>query len=126
MGADHTHEFDPQDIQNNKGVACISYLGPLFLIPLFSAPNSKFARFHVNQGLLLFLVDVAASIVVGFVSLILNLLFFWNFFFASLLISLVSGLLGLLLFVVSIVFLIDAANGRAREIPVIGKFRLIK
>lgn len=57
QGNDHTAEFDPQDVADNKVMAVLAYIGFLFLIPLLAAPQSKFARFHTNQGLVLFIVD---------------------------------------------------------------------
>lgn len=41
-----------QDAQENKGMAVLAYL--IFLIPLLAAKESKFARYHTNQGLVLF------------------------------------------------------------------------
>src|SRR3954470_1008619 len=49
---------DTSDIEQNKVYAILAYLGPLFLVPLLAAPNSKFARYHANQGLVLFLATV--------------------------------------------------------------------
>ncbi len=46
---------DP-DVEKFKGLAVLAYI--FFLIPLIAAPNSKFARFHANQGLLLFILLV--------------------------------------------------------------------
>lgn len=65
---DTTAEFDSKDITDNKVMAVLAYIGILFLIPLLAAPNSRFARFHANQGLVLFLAEVvlgaaAASLV---------------------------------------------------------------
>ena len=51
--ADTTIEFDNQDIQNNKIMAILSYFGILVLVPILAAKESKFARFHANQGLIL-------------------------------------------------------------------------
>ena len=52
--ADVTGDFDAADIAKNKVLSLFAYIGILFLIPLLAAPNSKFARFHTNQGLVLF------------------------------------------------------------------------
>lgn len=48
--SDMTSQFDPRDIQNNKVMAILAYFGILVLIPIFAAKESKFARFHANQG----------------------------------------------------------------------------
>ena len=46
---------DPNDVQSNKVMAILAYFGILFLIPLLAAKESPFARYHTNQGLVLFL-----------------------------------------------------------------------
>src|SRR5580692_8759272 len=48
-------EEGPADVAQNKMVATLAYVGPLVIVPLLAAPNSKFARFHANQALALFL-----------------------------------------------------------------------
>lgn len=52
---DNTSEFEQEDINQNKVMAVLAYIGILVLVPLLAAPNSKYARYHVNQGLLLFI-----------------------------------------------------------------------
>ncbi|MEG1027853.1 MAG: hypothetical protein RSE07_04105, partial [Oscillospiraceae bacterium] len=59
---DETNRFSEQDINQNKGIACISYLSILFIIPLLVKPESPFVKFHVNQGLNLFIISVIFSI----------------------------------------------------------------
>ena len=59
--ADTTAEYDAQDIEKNKVMAVLAYI--LFFIPLLAAKDSKFARFHTNQGLVLFLGGIIASVV---------------------------------------------------------------
>ena len=44
---------DPQDVQANKVMAILAYFGLLVFVPLFAAKESRFARFHTNQGLIL-------------------------------------------------------------------------
>ena len=45
----------------NKVMAILAYI--IFFIPLLAAKESKFAMYHANQGLVLFLLAVAVSIV---------------------------------------------------------------
>ena len=45
------------DSADNQEQSTLSYLGPLFLIPLATRPNDDFARFHASQGLNLFLLE---------------------------------------------------------------------
>ena len=51
--SDTTTQFDPRDIEQNKLMAILAYLGILVIIPILAAKESKFARFHSNQGLIL-------------------------------------------------------------------------
>ena len=48
---DTTESFDRDDIAKNKGMSVLSYIWILFIIPLFAAKDSKFARFHANRDL---------------------------------------------------------------------------
>lgn len=50
------------DIQTGKFFAAISYISILFLVPLVLKKDNKFAVFHGKQGLVLFILEVAASI----------------------------------------------------------------
>ena len=119
---DRTAEFSQDDIEKNKGLALLSYLGILVLVPIFAAKDSAYARFHANQGLLLIIAAVAWSVAVNIVTGILRASWSW-------LGTLVGGLLG----IASIVFLaavvvgiINAVGGKAKELPFIGKYRILK
>ena len=114
---DTTGEFDAQDIQNNKAMAILAYLSWLVLIPLFAAKDSKFARFHCNQGLVL----AIAEIVVIFVCGLLDGLPIIGWIF-----GLAEGLIGLVCLIFAILGIVNAANGKAKELPIIGKFRILK
>ena len=70
---DFTADYDPRDIQENRGWGILSYFGFLVLIPIFAARNSYFARFHANQGLVLFLFYACYSVLTRIITNILNL-----------------------------------------------------
>ena len=56
---------DPADVEKNKVFGVLAYLGILFLVPLLAAKDSRFAMYHANQGLVLFLFGVAVGIVIA-------------------------------------------------------------
>lgn len=116
--ADFTAQFDPQDIQNNKVMALLAYLGFLFLIPLLAAPNSKFARFHANQGIVLFIFEAVAGVVTGIICVIPVA----GWIIGGILSSAV-GIFGLVLMILGIV---NAVNGQAKQLPLIGGITLLK
>ena len=50
------------DVESNKAMAVLSYLGILVLVHLVGAKNSPFARFHTNQGLILCIATILYSV----------------------------------------------------------------
>lgn len=50
---------DP-DVDSNKTVAALSYISILFVIPLLGKKDSKFCQFHAKQGMVVFLIEIAA------------------------------------------------------------------
>ena len=116
-----TMEFDSGDIKENKAAAAFSYLGILVVVPLFCAKESKFARFHANQGLVLFVMSVAYSVAISFLSGML-LAVSWKFY---LIIKLVR-FIGLVLPIMAVMGIVNAIGGQGKELPVIGKIRLLR
>lgn len=114
---DLTNQFDSQDIQNNKAMGILSYISWLVLIPLFAAKQSRFARFHCNQGLILAIVELITLVIFD----ILSGIPFIGWIFA-----LVRALINIACFIFSVIGIINAANGQAKELPFIGKFRILK
>ncbi|MBQ2841468.1 MAG: zinc-ribbon domain-containing protein [Clostridia bacterium] len=107
--ADTTAQFNSDDIIKNKVMAILAYLGLLFLVPLLAAKDSPFARYHTNQGILLFIVQAVgvAATQIPYAGWVAGALV--NIFTTALL----------------IVGIINAYNGKAKELPIIGKFRII-
>lgn len=101
---------DPADVSKNKVFAVLSYFGILFILPLLCCKDSAYAKFHANQGLLLFILEVAAGII--------NLIPFVG--------HIVSLLLSLAVFVFFILGLVSAAQGTMKPLPLIGTIQIIK
>lgn len=125
---DKTKDFDSKDIEANKVLSLFSYLGILFLIPLLACKDSKFAKFHVNQGLKLWIISAAFGIVGGIISFVMNIFLailgamelpILTIFFALIMIvlGLVISVVGLGIFVISIIGIVDAVSGKARNLP---------
>ena len=114
---DYTKNYDIQDISANKPMGILAYIGLLVLVPIFTARESKFAMFHAEQGITLCI----GAHIIGFISFILGLIPVVGWIF-----SLLFGLVGLVLFILMIIGIVNAANGQAKEVPVLGKIKLIK
>ena len=119
---DATNRFDPLDIATNKGISVLAYFGILLLIPLLSAKNSPFARFHCNQGLVFAIFAIVVSIVSSIITSIFTAIS-WRLSWIG---SLFSTVLGLVVLVFLILGIVNAAGGKAKELPIIGKISIIK
>ena len=132
---DTTKEYEKKDIEENKGLAVLSYLGPLVLIPYLVDKKSKFVNYHKKQGLNLFVLEA----IFGFIAYILTSIvqvskmctFLNNVKFecgqvVPWWINVPIDLIELMFGVLSIVGLIYACQGKAKELPILGKVKIIK
>ena len=119
--ADETGSIDPADIEKNKAMGGLAYL--LFFLPLIACPDSKYGRFHANQGLVYLLLCVAGGIV-NSIQYTIFMMVSWRFL--SLFSSLISFAIGIGILAIGVIGLLNGFSGKAKELPVIGKFRLIK
>jgi len=92
--------------QKNIGMAIVAYI--IFFIPLLTdAKKDPFVKYHVKQGIVLFIV----SVLVGIISYILP----WQ-------LSIISQLLEVCVFVLMVIGIVNASKGEQKPLPVIGKF----
>jgi uncharacterized membrane protein len=103
MGTSYT----PEDIESSKVMAGLAYI--LFFLPLVVCPDSPYGRYHANQGLLLLLLGVGGSIILGIIPIIGWLLL---------------PIFALVVFVFAIMGLINGFTGKAKPLPLIGKYQL--
>lgn len=84
------------DVQTNKVMAALSYIWILSIIFLFVKKDSPFVQFHAKQGTVIFV----ASIILNFIPVI-------------------GWLLNIVLFVLAIMGIIGALQGKTTKLPVI-------
>lgn len=108
------------DAQNNKAMGILAYFGILVLIPIFAAKDSPFARFHANQGLVLFIAEIILSII----SSVLNYALYGTG--ASVIISVLISLVSIFIAVIAIMGIVHAAKGETKPLPVIGGITILK
>ena len=106
---DTTANYDPRDIADNKLMAILCYLGILWLIPFLAAKESPFVKFHLNQGLVLLVIDVVVWILCRIP-----------------VIRFVGWIVSIAVFALIIIGIINVCNGKAQELPVVGKYTLLK
>lgn len=118
---DHTSRFDSVDIQKNKAYAVLAYLGFLVFVPLLAARKSPFARYHTEQGLLLFILSAAKGVAVRLLYELSYRMFFEAF---SVVIHVLDWAVGIMLLVLAVFGIVQAVQGKAKELPLIGKWKL--
>ncbi|KJS86579.1 MAG: membrane protein [Peptococcaceae bacterium BICA1-8] len=101
--------FETADIEKNKTMAGLAYL--IFFLPLITCPESKYAKFHANQALLLFIVAVAGNVILGMIPVI-----GWMIMPIYAIGILILGILGL----------INGFGGKAKRLPIFGKYNILK
>jgi uncharacterized membrane protein len=115
------------DAAANKTMAILSYI--IFFIPLITGDHKKspFVKFHVNQGTVLAIAAVAWGIAENIVLAILRALL-WNGYTWGIygVFSTILNILWLAPTILCIYGIYNAATGKQKELPVIGKFRIIK
>ncbi len=105
---DVTHLFSPEDIEKNKAMGILAYL--VFFVPLIAAKDSAYAKFHANQGFVLFLGYVICS----------------TLWIIPILGWIAAPICYVVVTVLEIMGLIHSISGKARKLPIAGKFKIFK
>jgi len=109
-------KFTPEEIEDGKGMAILAWI--FWLIPLLAARDKKFAMFHTQQALALWITFIVVYIVLWILILIVSAI--------SDTLTCIISVLGIIPWLFLIVFwimgLISAIQGKAKELPIIGKF----
>lgn len=117
---DTTDTFDPNDIRENNRISALAYV--LFIIPLAIKNDSEYVKYHANQGLIFLITAFALWVVCIITGMILGGIPFLGWLFGFLLNNAVKIIL-LSFFVIGI---FNALTGKAKDLPLIGKFKIIK
>jgi uncharacterized membrane protein len=90
---------------SNKTMGVLAYF--IFFLPLLVDSKNEFGRFHSNQGLLVFILSIIASIVGSIIPIL--------------------GWVGsILVLVLAIIGIINASKEEMKELPLIGSIKIIK
>lgn len=107
---DSKQEGEPSGAQHhpekNTFMAILAYIGPLLLISYLVAKDDAFVKFHIKQGLLLVIGEVASWMIAVTIWPLFPLL----------------QLVNLFLLVLAIIGIVRAAKGETKELPLIGHF----
>ncbi len=112
---DHTAEFDAQDISDNKVFAMLVYLMGIIgiIIALLASQSSRYAMFHVRQGLKLTVVNTLLGII--------TLLLIW-----TVIVPIAGGIALLVVEVINIICFFQVCTGKAKEPYIICKLGFLR
>jgi uncharacterized membrane protein len=94
----------------NTLMAILAYIGPLVIVSYLVAKDDPFVKFHIKQGLVLFVAEVV---------IMLAWQMLWGFLWP---IAMLVNLLNLALLVLSIIGIVNAAQGNEKALPLVGGF----
>lgn len=109
LGATQENTYTPEDIEKNKTMAGLAYL--LFFLPLIACPESRYAKFHANQALLLLITGIVGNVILGIIPVIGWML---------------MPIFGIGVLILGIMGLVNGFGGKAKQLPLIGKFTILK
>lgn len=114
---DHTAEFSPEDIKENRLYALLIYvaslIGVVIALMIDKKQDSAYLRFHIRQGIKLFIME-------GIV-LVIMLILSWATVFV------VIGVICLVFcFILNVIAFVQVCRKKAKEIPVIRLIGFLK
>lgn len=109
---DHTAEFDPRDISDNKILAMLPYiLGWVgIIITLLASGRSPYAFFHVKQALKIRITGLLSNL------LLIIPIIGW----------IAAGIIAVILFVVDLVCFVRVCQNKAIEPPLVSGLKFLK
>lgn len=112
---DHTAEFDPKDISDNKVIAMLCYLlGSIgVIIALLAAGKSDYAAFHVRQALKCTVVEILLAICAVVLAV-------------TIIVPIAACVCFVIIFVLKIIAFFSICSGKAKELPIIRSLPFLK
>ncbi len=124
----------PTHGDSTKLYSVLSYIWILWMIGLFADKNNPRVKFHVNQGIILTIFQVALCLASAIFSTVMNALFIHGSALLSVAApigTMLSGLVSFLAISLGLIFMIlgiiHAVQGKEEPLPIIGKlFTIVK
>jgi len=112
---DHTAEFDPKDVSENKVIAMLLYLlGAVgIVIALLAANSSKYVSFHLRQALKFLVAETLLSLA--------TILLAFTF-----IVPIAAGVMITVLSVIKIICFFQICKGKAKEPAIIRSLSFLK
>ncbi len=117
-----TGGYSEKEVNDAKALAAIGYVAlcclPGFLVPMLAAKENRYAQYHARQGATLWITVAGASIAAFILQTVASMV--------SGMLAQAIGCLSLIVFlpllVLMVIGIVNALQGQAKELPVIGQF----
>lgn len=96
----------PSGDNTNMLMGILAYLGPLVIVSYITAKDKPFVKFHIKQGLVLLVIEVAVWIV-G--------MMMWQLW-------MILNLINVAALVFTVLGIVNVVQGKEKELPLIGGF----
>ncbi|MDO5015523.1 MAG: zinc ribbon domain-containing protein [Eubacteriales bacterium] len=115
---DKTGGFTKNDRESNRGLALLSYIPLLFLVPMLAGKESPYARFHASQGLLMFIIGLIIWAIKGV------FYFLWLIPVLRIILSVIYSILSIVWLLLTLYLLVTTSQAKAMKLPGIGGVEL--
>ena len=125
--------YTDKEIKEGKSIAWLSYFGLLALIPYFAQKENKYTHAHAIRGLNLLIVDIAWGVLMGILTSVIKIeqtSYLWGYPYTYTVtpwwLQLISAAGYIFIGVVSIMGIVYACQGKVKDLPLVGKIKIIK
>lgn len=116
---DHSKDYGWKEMEDGQLMSYLCYLSFLVFIPILKKDQNNYVQFNIKQGLNLFLLELIAALIFGFLGAIFIYTISW-------LVTALATLVSIVFFAFSIIGIFNVYNLDAKELPFIGKYKIIK
>ena len=111
---DHTAEFDPADVAENKLYALLAYLTSVIgiIVALLADKESPYLKFHIRQVLKLTIVETLLALIIAILS--------W-----TVIVPIVGGIAMVVVLVVEIICIVRVCGNKSVEPPIISSLKFL-
>ncbi|MCI2113249.1 zinc-ribbon domain-containing protein [Ruminococcus sp.] len=114
---DHTAEFDPQDVHDNKIFALLCYImsivGVVVALLARNSVNSPYLAFHIKQALKITVTEMVVSV--------LSVLLCW-----TCIVPIAGGVCAVILLVIQIICFVQTCSNKSVEAPIVRSLTFLK
>ena len=93
-------------LKHNSTMAALAYIGPLVIVSYLVAKDDTFVKYHIKQGLVLLVIEVALSLIGSMMYML------WS----------IINIVQILVVILAVIGIVNAIKGKEKSLPLVGKF----